>query len=1209
MKGEVQVFSVVDGKDHLISKSSNLILDGLGEIITDYLTMPSSIMQDSAGGPPIDPTTYNKYWGRRQLLEITNYNIGALSFGKGTLGYRHNSHGIENINLLGKSENIVGSLASNYPHGVWNTTNGSVFVRNTLEEAADLSSKVVEVEVLTSSVNFYDRVLSQKCALRHGVMSDVDNYIFSVDLKFNFDNFHEIATDATVDSPYFRNRFSAISIGQILNNVDPSAAGAEILNEKFLVIRWDTSGVGHILTKEEDPTSDFNFGYLKNLGNGWYRASVILDPQHNHDDFGITSVATVSSNTEWVMDPGRQHTPAVAASAAGSCTFSLKSNQFSFPEGHTWYGSDDQLSAVADDNIWLEKRVITGSEGTDYKFVRVPDSLWGRTDTSTIVLSGPAAGWPTGGGGELTCANSGVNILGWDESAGEQCEVMWRPTLSSEGDIPWENFHTKSAGILGHYRLVSDSTVAPVKLSRPNSKNPKGYLSTMSLVGMDASSLGHWDAAMVATVDATSVAGIGVRAGEEVIFELFVEKEGSLEGSGHFAVSISTGTDRFNPESISEISIVGSGVDVSYYDYEDQNEGSLWHGYSDNAIDETYSINGWMPKPYHKDGKKLDEVKSWVTVHGDYYRIRIPHKLPASFGAGKSIWLSYKPDKTGFDNIGDYRLISNPRIYLNKTGTASPLISTYDIHVGIHPTLPLQAYTLTGTSIGLNVEPSSLKGSIYASRPMLSVGRFPVDYEPVTGAQNPDMPNFPMLASAVNLGNHLYAPSGQGSLYYDVSTPHPISNPPSMPSPTDSVLEEDVVTKLETYCDVDIGLTQNPNYLHFNKETSFEVNDIAVGYGIKEFGIRGNAKHLGAYAPRSGVIVNTLSSVDAFGYRTPAKTKQYGIGYNSKNRISSEGYIRAYFPIFGGAFEPVDSIESGGGVVVSATSDFSSTCQVSAISIIPKGDVASMHFYGGVFEAGLHAIDFRKNLENQNFIGLRLQNKGAEGDYQIDSKPVSATSDFCLDLSDGVIRFTTKTNPKNDKYIGIPTEDFSFVTDFLTSSNDFLDYNLKLQKQVTNLEGSAYWEDVPKHLWGYVDSQTVELSGNTELYGPSRWPLNDTSTCFAPKSPYEGRLNFYGFDVERGISDDILFKPFAENSVANEVECPIPYVDSPLPRDRGALGPYRLVKVYNTKRNLDFKMIAKKTFTDNIVAARDKGTDAGIDNFDDVKIVWRLDFN
>lgn len=176
MKGEVQVFAIHDGEERLVSKSSNLILDGMGELIADFMSMPSSITNDSAGGPEVEEGSYNKYIYRKQLLEVSNYNIGAISFGKGTLGYTENSHKIDNVNLLGKSEDIQNNAANAYNDGVWAALTSSVSVRTVTEEIApDLSSTVTKVTVLAASLNPYDRRISQKCASHHEVSPDLDS--------------------------------------------------------------------------------------------------------------------------------------------------------------------------------------------------------------------------------------------------------------------------------------------------------------------------------------------------------------------------------------------------------------------------------------------------------------------------------------------------------------------------------------------------------------------------------------------------------------------------------------------------------------------------------------------------------------------------------------------------------------------------------------------------------------------------------------------------------------------------------------------------------------------------------------------------------------------------------------------------------------------------------------------------------------------------
>jgi hypothetical protein len=39
-----------------------------------------------------------------------------------------------------------------------------------------------------------------------------------------------------------------------------------------------------------------------------------------------------------------------------------------------------------------------------------------------------------------------------------------------------------------------------------------------------------------------------------------------------------------------------------------------------------------------------------------------------------------------------------------------------------------------------------------------------------------------------------------------------------------------------------------------------------------------------------------------------------------------------------------------------------------------------------------------------------------------------------------------------------------------------------------------------------------------------------------------------------------------------------------------------------------YKLIAKKTFNDNIVVSRDNGSDAGVAHHDNIKLVWKLKF-
>ena len=154
----------------------------------------------------------------------------------------------------------------------------------------------------------------------------------------------------------------------------------------------------------------------------------------------------------------------VQASADGTCTFSLKGNQFSAtPEG--------ARQNLAGDGIILEKYVVKGS--TEAYWWEVPSEYYGKTDTSTIVLSGPAGGWedivydptdPFAGpdGWKSTYGDPNVGCLcpnpetyfdqgdynayyndpaGWDPTQGADCDwvtngqpchILFRPTLEGQ---------------------------------------------------------------------------------------------------------------------------------------------------------------------------------------------------------------------------------------------------------------------------------------------------------------------------------------------------------------------------------------------------------------------------------------------------------------------------------------------------------------------------------------------------------------------------------------------------------------------------------------------------------------------------------------------------------------------------------------------------------------------------------------------------------
>lgn len=194
----------------------------------------------------------------------------------------------------------------------------------------------------------------------------------------------------------------------------------------------------------------------------------------------------ISVGQKWT----RQSTLGVTASATGTCTFSLKGNQFSATP-------EEGRSNLAGDSITLEKYVVKGS--TEAYWWEVPEELYGRTDASTIVLSGPAGGWepitydptdPFAGpdGYKSTYGDPNAGCLcpnpntyfdqgdynayfndpaGWDPTVaadcdwiqeGQPCTILFKPTV--DGD-PMVFSSTNSQGVPygqgGVYRIADQS--------------------------------------------------------------------------------------------------------------------------------------------------------------------------------------------------------------------------------------------------------------------------------------------------------------------------------------------------------------------------------------------------------------------------------------------------------------------------------------------------------------------------------------------------------------------------------------------------------------------------------------------------------------------------------------------------------------------------------------------------------------------------------
>jgi len=192
-----------------------------------------------------------------------------------------------------------------------------------------------------------------------------------------------------------------------------------------------------------------------------------------------------AGNHTWLMGDGSKWNSGgayvkegVSASANGNCVFSLNGPQFaSTPEG--------LRQLIAGPDMRLEKYVHKNSCETQWR--TVPQDLWGFLDNSTIVLSGPATGWPAiysdcndpyaygpncwtsdhfAGNDGCNCINqcwfdlynaSNPNTCtGANNTSNNACDIVFKPTLDGEPVVYSE---TKTDGTLaggyGKYRLTN----------------------------------------------------------------------------------------------------------------------------------------------------------------------------------------------------------------------------------------------------------------------------------------------------------------------------------------------------------------------------------------------------------------------------------------------------------------------------------------------------------------------------------------------------------------------------------------------------------------------------------------------------------------------------------------------------------------------------------------------------------------------------------
>ena len=291
-------------------------------------------------------------------------------------------------------------------------------------------------------------------------------------------------------------------------------------------------------------------------------------------------------------------------------------------------------------------------------------------------------------------------------------------------------------------------------------------------------------------------------------------------------------------------------------------------------------------------------------------------------------------------NLGNgwYRLCVVPKKNLGAGTTA---------RVRIYPSLSYET-----TSIGFS--PSQVRdslGSVYASRPMAAIANFPTDYVP-TYVEDVLDGNLD-LSVTTSYSGLIYGVNTVGTLYTDTSAYHGVVNAPEMPNPVNRELEPHTTYYPELISDLVVYGYHNKN---FNSFSSIAVSSYLRGWeaGLGASGITSDnmSFYLGCYAPTSGI---TIAVVDD-DYTIQASATNLSGHYAAIRSMDKDGYVRAFYPTIG------DTSDASGRLIVSANSDFSSTGELSCITIIPKADAAVANMYGGIFEAGLFNLDLETTL-------------------------------------------------------------------------------------------------------------------------------------------------------------------------------------------------------------------------------------------------------
>jgi len=275
----------------------------------------------------------------------------------------------------------------------------------------------------------------------------------------------------------------------------------------------------------------------------------------------------------------------------------------------------------------------------------------------------------------------------------------------------------------------------------------------------------------------------------------------------------------------------------------------------------------------------------------------------------------------------------------------------------------------------------SIKGSAYISRISLNAGSLPITYHKKRTTlydSTQDLLEQPCIASSVlTYENGLYLLSRGGTLTLNPSSYDVSASLPDTPHPNDKYLQKVTSTKYEDLVDVNIFHGHNVNLGSYSRDnvsvSSIVDSSWSITSSLIELPAQKDMRLFGCFSPSSNVTLNLIPTFDATGFDNPIVTFECsgedGFNRPSAPSMDKDGYARVYHSNLG------ESPTTSSTVYSITESNFSSTGEVKFKAVIKASERKMINAYGGIFEIGLHAIDYLSMLKTGQVDSTRSINK------------------------------------------------------------------------------------------------------------------------------------------------------------------------------------------------------------------------------------------